>query len=101
MALHLSVQRDLNEESCPVPEATLSQLRASRGKPDTADIALTLPAPQRAALAYFCYRRQHLKELAIELITATPPEELQAHFGGLTGTVMAQAAWLRTQSRAK
>ncbi|WP_156386752.1 hypothetical protein [Aureimonas sp. Leaf454] len=55
-----------NEAPCPVPLEMLSLLlRADAANTET--IAMSLPVPQRAALAAFCYNRRHLRDLAFRL----------------------------------
>ena len=90
---------DGNEAVCPVPESTFSKLR-SCSVPDAEAIALSLHSAQRAALAHFCYNKQHLRDLALAIIRSCSLEDLSPHFGGITDVVMVQAKEaLKTRSK--
>ncbi len=61
----------LNEDPCPITEQLFGQLRRA-SPPDAVEIAMTLPDPQRARLATFCYYRRHLHALGHYAVTREP-----------------------------
>jgi hypothetical protein len=56
----------LNEEFCPVSDEVFGRLRQALPS-DAVEIAQSLPSSQRGQLAVFCYRRQHLHELGLNI----------------------------------
>lgn len=53
-------------ETCPVPEDLLKRLLDATLNVVT-DVGSQLPDHQRAALAVYCYRRSHLRQLGLSL----------------------------------
>ncbi|WP_299480468.1 hypothetical protein [uncultured Roseibium sp.] len=62
--MHRSGSTDL--ENCPVPEDLLKNLLDATLHV-VSDIGSQLPDHQRAALAVYCYRRSHLRQLGLSL----------------------------------
>lgn len=76
----------LNEEKCPIPEEILGQMHDAN--PATAaEVAASLPEPQRAQLAAFCYERRHLHKLGLMIASTCDRLALHKAFG-LAGDVV-------------
>lgn len=78
----------LNEDPCPVTEQLFGQLRRA-SPPDAAEIARSLPEPQRAQLATFCYNRRHLHALGL-LIASSCNRNTLVEAGGRVGDAIYQ-----------
>lgn len=80
----------LNEDPCPITDQLFGQLsRAS--PPEAVEIAKTLPEPQRAKIAMFCYNRRHLHALGL-MIASTCDRNVLVDAGGRVGdTVFRQS----------
>ena len=57
-------QLRLNEEEVPIPEGLFGRLSLA-SPPDAVEIAKSLPEPERARLAAFCYYRRHRHALGL------------------------------------
>ena len=78
-----------NEETCPISLERLGMLMRSTDSGTTDEIA-ALPAEQRVELAFFCYRRAHLRVLGLR-IAALCEQSVLKHFGGEAGTALYRA----------
>lgn len=58
--------RSIDLEDCPVPEDLLKRLLDATLNA-ISDVGAQLTEPQRAALAVYCYRRSHLRQLGLSL----------------------------------
>ena len=68
------------EEPCPVPERLLGDLY--RASPDgLATLVRTIPATSRALLALYCFKRVHLKSIALALADTCSKDDLIVHGG--------------------
>jgi len=68
------------EEPCPVPERLLGDLY--RSSPEgLATLVQTIPATTRALLALYCYKRVHLKSIALALADTCDKDDLIVHGG--------------------
>jgi hypothetical protein len=68
------------EEPCPVPERLLGDLY--RSNPDgLATLVQTIPATSRALLALYCFKRVHLKSIALALADTCSKDDLIVHGG--------------------
>lgn len=79
-----------NEEACPVSLDTLASLMRipeSSAHQTVADLA---PA-KRVEFALFCYRRSHLRGLALTIAAHCTKFELE-HFGGQAGAALYRAS---------
>ena len=79
MAIPLGVK--LNEDPCPITEQLFGQLRQAP-PPDAVEIAKTLPEPQRARLATFCYNKRHLHALGLMIASSCSRNALVDAGGG-------------------
>ena len=84
--MQLPKSLELNERQCPVPDNLFAELNKSNPT-DAAVIASTLPEPQRARLAAFCYKRMHLSHLAI-MIAASCNRQILVTAMGTAGEVL-------------
>lgn len=78
----------LNEDPCPVTEQLFGELRQA-SPPEAAGVAKTLPEPQRAELAIFCYNKSHLHALGLEIASTCDRNSL-VKAGGVAGDVLYQ-----------
>jgi hypothetical protein len=68
------------EEPCPVPERLLGDLY--RANPEgLATLVQTIPATARALLALYCFKRVHLKSIALALADTCNKDDLIVHGG--------------------
>src|ERR1700751_3451880 len=68
------------EEPCPVPERLLGDLY--RASPDgLGTLVRTIPATSRALLALYCFKRVHLKSIALALAETCSKDDLIVHGG--------------------
>lgn len=76
----------LSDDVCPVPESVFGQLyRAhAQGLPQLVE---SIPAPTRAMLALFCYRRAHLHALSLAIASSCDEVDL-IEAGGRAGAVL-------------
>ena len=65
----------LNEDSCPISEELWKQVHKAT-PPDAAEIAKSLPEPQRARLATFCYNKRHLYALGLMIASTCDQQSL-------------------------
>ncbi len=80
----------LNEDPCPITEQLFGQLRRA-SPPDAVEIAMTLPDPQRARLATFCYYRRHLHALGLMIASSCDRNALVNAGGGAGDTIYHQS----------
>jgi len=78
------------EESCPVPDSMLGDLyRASpEGLPRLVE---SIPAPVRAMLAVYCYRRSHMSALALAIASTCEKRDLVIAAGEFGAAVFEQS----------
>lgn len=68
------------EEPCPVPERILGDLY--RSSPEgLATLVQTIPGTARALLALYCFKRVHLKSIALALADTCSKDDLIVHGG--------------------
>jgi hypothetical protein len=68
------------EEPCPVSERVLGDLY--RANPEgLATLVQTIPATSRALLALYCFKRVHLKSIALALADTCNKDDLIVHGG--------------------
>ena len=68
------------EETCPVPERLLGDLY--RSSPEgLAMLVQSIPAQTRAILALYCFKRVHLKSIALALADTCDKDDLIIHGG--------------------
>jgi hypothetical protein len=79
-----------NEEACPIPLDRLGMLMRSTDTGDLAAIAALTP-DQRAELAFFCYRRAHLRALGLKIAALCELSVLQ-RFAGEAGSALYRAS---------
>jgi hypothetical protein len=83
------VHHQLNEEPCPVPENLFGELY--RASPHgLAALIETVPAPVRALLADYCYRRAHLASLGLAIAATCERDDLIA--AGSNGALLYERA---------
>jgi hypothetical protein len=76
----------LEDEDCPVPDATLGEMyRASAH--GLREIIATVSPTARVLLAVYCYRRAHLASIGLAIAATCEEDDLTA-FGGNTGAVL-------------
>ena len=63
----------------------------SSGPADAVTVASTLPEPQRAILAQFCYGRRHLRHLGLLIAGTLSKQTLMSTFGGAWEVIYKQA----------
>ena len=79
----MKINRDSDGDPCPVSDGTLGELyRAS--KDGLAQLIATVAPDVRAALASYCYRRGHLKEIGLAIASTCQEHELVT-WGGTAG----------------
>ncbi len=68
------------EEACPVPDRLLGDLY--RASPEgLATLVRTIPRTSRALLAIYCFKRVHLKSIALVLAETCDKDDLIVHGG--------------------
>jgi hypothetical protein len=77
-----------NEEYCPIPLEQLGSLL--RGREEGIGSISKLPMMQRVEIALFCYRRAHLRNLAIR-IAQTCDQATLRRVGGAPGEALLRA----------
>ena len=80
----------LNEAAIPIPENLFGQL-ANAEPADAVEIAKTLPLPNRARLAAFCYARRHLNHLGLMIASTCDRMTLRRAFGPAGDVVYKQS----------
>ena len=68
------------EETCPVPERLLGDLYRSNPE-GLAMLVQSIPAQTRAILALYCFKRVHLKSIALALADTCDKDDLIIHGG--------------------
>jgi hypothetical protein len=76
----------LNEEALPISESLFGEINLA-SPPDAVEIAKTLPEPNRAQLAVFCYYRRHLHALGM-MIASTCGRSALVNAGGRAGSAI-------------
>ncbi len=78
--------RALEDEPCPVPDATLGQMY--RSSPNgLGDLLATMPPEIRGMLAVYCYRRAHLASIGLAIAATCDEDDLTRH-GGNAGAAL-------------
>ncbi len=80
----------LNEQLAPVPADLFRQLVDADPK-DAVEVANSLPLPNRARLAAFCYARRHLNHLGLLIASTCDRMTLRRAFGGAGDVVFQQS----------
>lgn len=76
------IDRQLNEEPCPVSDSILGQLY--RASPHgLAELIETVSPDVRAMLAVYCYRRAHLASIGLAIAASCDEDNLAWHGGNL------------------
>jgi hypothetical protein len=81
-ALMLTNNRFFEDEVCPVPDQVLGELYGANSHTLDELIATVSPA-RRARLATYCYRRAHLKEIALAIAANCDEDDLSLAAGKL------------------
>ena len=68
------------EETCPVPERLLGDLYRSNPE-GLATLVQNIPTATRAMLALYCFKRVHLKSIALALADTCDKDDLIIHGG--------------------
>ncbi len=82
----LSGPRALEDDPCPVPEATFGQIYRSSPQ-GLAELIETIPPDVRAMLAVYCYRRAHLASIGLAVAASCDEDDLSRH-GGNAGMML-------------
>lgn len=82
--------RAVEDDPCPVTEATLGQMyRASpQGLPD---LIATLSPQVRGMLAVYCYRRAHLNSIGLSIAATCEEDDLTRHGGNAGAALFAKS----------
>ncbi len=76
----------LEDEDCPVPDATLGEMyRASAH--GLSELIATVSPTARVMLAVYCYRRAHLASIGLAIAATCEKDDL-ASFGGNAGAIL-------------
>ncbi|NDW06284.1 hypothetical protein [Jiella pacifica] len=88
----MAANRDLipNEATCPVSLDLLARLLRCEGDLRN-DLIRAIPAMERARLAFFCYNRVHLRDLAFRITLLCELKELRI-LAGTKGDMLYQQA---------
>ena len=78
------------EEDCPVPEHVLGQLYRAEAH-GLNDLVAGVPAKTRAMLAFYCYRRAHLRTIGLAVAASCEECDLE-ECGGHAGRVLFEKA---------
>lgn len=82
--------RSTDLEDCPVPEDLLKRLLDATLNV-VSDVGSQLTEPQRAALAVYCYRRSHLRQLGLSLAALCSRSALMMEAGHAGELIHVQA----------
>ena len=91
------MDRQINEEPCPVPDIVLGQLY--RASPHgLIDIIEPVPPDVRAMLAVYCYRRAHLASIGLAIAANCDEANLSWHGGNLGADLFMKSRTAETVS---
>ena len=78
------------EEDCPVPDHLIGQLYRAKAH-GLDELVATVPAKTRAMLAFYCYRRGHLRSIGLAVAASCEECDLE-ECGGHAGRVLFEKA---------
>jgi hypothetical protein len=82
----LSVCRDYDDDSCPVPDHVLAELYTAN-ESSLHGLLDAIEPEVKPALAFFCYRRTHLRTVGLAIAASCDESELIG-LGGKAGTAL-------------